>query len=101
MPNIDDKILHMVGFSIMAFLAINALNKPSLAIGLIIMISGTVLGGSTELLQGMVGRTVNPYDALANGVGMVIGSIAAAQFLFFMNRRKAFVQQLTPIAGTR
>lgn len=89
MPNIDDKILHMIGFSVMAFLAINALNKPSLGIGLVVMISGTVFGGSTELLQGMIGRTLNPYDALANAVGMAIGCIAAAQFLAIMNSRRA------------
>ena len=89
MPDINDKILHMIGFSIMAFLAINALNKPSLTIGLVVMISGTVFGGSTELLQGMVGRGMNPYDALANAVGMVIGCIAAAQFLAIINSRRA------------
>ncbi len=89
MPNIDDKILHMIGFSVMAFLAINALNKPSLGLGLAVMISGTVFGGSTELLQGFTGRSVNPYDALANAVGIVIGCIAAAQFLAIMNKRKA------------
>ncbi len=89
MPNIDDKILHMIGFSVMAFLAINALNKPSLGLGLVVMLSGTVFGGSTELLQGMIGRTLNPYDALANAVGMAIGCIVAAQFLAIMNSRKA------------
>ena len=101
MPDIDDKILHMVGFSVLAFLAISALNKPSLIIGLVIMMSGIVFGGSTEILQGVIGRTMNPYDALANGVGMVIGSIVAAQFLSFMNSRKAAVQQLSQIAGAR
>ncbi len=89
MPNIDDKILHMIGFSVMAFLAINALNKPSLGIGLVILMTGIAFGGSTELLQGITGRSVNPYDALANAVGIVIGCIAAAQFLAIMNRRKA------------
>ena len=102
MLNIDDKILHIVGFSGLAFFAINALKKPTLGICLIIIISGTVFGGSTELMQEtIVGRTASIYDVLANGVGMVIGSIASVQFLLFVNRRKPVSKQLSQIAGSR
>ncbi len=72
-----DKILHIIAYIVLALLAINTLKNPTIGIIIVIMFSGVVYGGSTELLQGIVGRNVNPYDVLANAVGMVIGCIAA------------------------
>ena len=74
----SDKILHIIAYIILAFLAINTIKRPTIGIVIVIMFSGIVYGGSIELLQGIVGRSVNPYDAIASGIGMVIGSIAAA-----------------------
>jgi VanZ family protein len=72
-----DKILHIIAYIVLAFLAINTIKKPTIGIIIVIMFSGIVYGGSTELLQGIVGRSVSSYDVIANGIGMVIGSIAA------------------------
>ncbi len=86
LPHIDilsfDKILHIIEYSILAFLAINAIKTPSTRMILLIIVVGSVYGGLNEIWQTLVAdRYASVYDAIANGIGMVIGSSISAKFL--------------------
>jgi VanZ family protein len=77
-----DKILHIIEYFILAFFAINAIKKPSLGIIILIIIVGFAYGVFNEIWQGMVAdRFVSVYDAIANGIGMIIGSIISYKYL--------------------
>ncbi len=79
-----DKILHIIEYFILAFLAINALKNSTTKIIVLIIIFGIAYGGFNEVWQGVVaGRFASIYDAIANGIGMVIGSIVTVKFLSF------------------
>jgi VanZ family protein len=77
-----DKILHIVEYFILAFLMINTLKIPTVRYILLIIIIGIVYGGFNEVWQGVIAhRYASIYDAVANGIGMVIGSIVTVKFL--------------------
>jgi len=63
-----DKLLHIIEYIILAFLAINALESLSTKTVVIIVIIGTLYGGFNEVWQGAVGRNSSIYDAITNGV---------------------------------
>lgn len=86
LPKIDifsfDKLLHVIEYFILAFLAINAIKIPSTKMIILIIIVGIVYGGFNEIWQGFVAdRFASIYDAIANGIGMVIGSIVSVKYL--------------------
>lgn len=86
LPKIDifsfDKLLHIIEYSILAFLAINVIKTPSTKIIILIIIIGIVYGGFNEIWQRMVAdRFASIYDAIANGIGMIIGSIVTVKYL--------------------
>lgn len=86
LPKIDifsfDKFLHVIEYFILAFLAINAIKIPSTKMIILIIIVGIVYGGFNEIWQGIVAdRFASIYDAIANGIGMVIGSIVSVKYL--------------------
>ena len=77
-----DKILHFVEYFILAFIAINTVKKPSRGIIILIIVVGFAYGGFNEIWQGVVaGRFASIYDAIANGIGMIIGSFVSVKFL--------------------
>ena len=79
-----DKILHIIEYFLLAFLAINAIKNQSSRAIILIIIAGFVYGGFNEIWQGLVAdRYASIYDALANGVGMIIGSIISLKYLLF------------------
>ena len=79
-----DKILHIIEYFILAFLMINVLKKPTNLSILGIIIFGIVYGGFNEIWQGVVaGRYPSIYDAIANGIGMIIGSLISLKYLMF------------------
>jgi len=81
-----DKILHIIEYFILAFLMINVLKKPTNLSILGIIIFGIVYGGFNEIWQGVVaGRHPSIYDAIANGIGMIIGSLISVKYLMFFN----------------
>lgn len=80
-----DKLLHLIEYFILAFLAINALESLSTKTVVIIVIIGTLYGGFNEVWQGAIGRNASIYDAIANGVGMILGSIITLKYLLFSN----------------
>ncbi len=76
-----DKIVHLIMFSTLVVLLINAFDKQSkypsfkkhyILIALLISI---FLGGITEVLQGImdIGRTASIYDFIANAIGSFLG----------------------------
>ena len=86
LPKIDiisiDKLLHIIEYFILAFLAINAIKIPSTRIIILIIIIGIAYGGFNEIWQGMVAdRFASVNDAIANGIGMFIGSIVSVKYL--------------------
>ena len=86
LPKIDifsfDKLLHVIEYFILAFLAINAIKIPSTKIIILIIIVGIVYGGFNEIWQGMVAdRFASVNDVIANGIGMFIGSIVSVKYL--------------------
>ncbi|MFC1593541.1 VanZ family protein [Candidatus Neomarinimicrobiota bacterium] len=79
-----DKILHIIEYFILAFLMINVLKKPTNISILSIIIFGIAFGGFNEIWQGIVaGRYASIYDAIANGIGMIIGSLISLKYLMF------------------
>jgi len=79
-----DKILHIIEYFILAFLMINALRITTTRYILIIIIFGIAYGGFNEIWQGIVAdRYASIYDAIANGIGMIIGSLISFKYLMF------------------
>ena len=79
-----DKILHIIEYFILAFLMINALRITTTRYILIIIIFGIAYGGFNEIWQGIVAdRYASIYDAIANGIGMIIGSLISLKYLMF------------------
>jgi len=77
-----DKILHIIEYFILAFLAINTLKIISTKMLIIIVVIGFAYGGFNELWQGVIAdRYASIYDAIANGIGMILGSIITVKFL--------------------
>ena len=69
--NVWDKALHFIayfGLSLMATIAVRA-DRRALwwALGLVLM------GGSLEIVQGMVGRDADIFDEVANTLGVISG----------------------------
>ncbi len=77
-----DKLLHIIEYFILAFLVINAIKIPSTTIIIWIIIIGTAYGGFNEIWQGLIAtRFTSVYDAIANGIGMILGSIVTYNYL--------------------
>ena len=77
-----DKLLHIIEYFILAFLAINAIKKLSANTIIVIIILGTTYGGFNEILQSIVAdRFASVYDAIGNGIGMILGSIISYKYL--------------------
>ncbi|WP_053949060.1 VanZ family protein [Halolamina sediminis] len=72
-----DKLLHVVGYAVLAAASLFALRsrtgRAMLAVGVVV----TAFGGGVELLQGFVpGRGVSGLDLVADAVGAVAGVAA-------------------------
>ena len=79
-----DKLNHIIMYAIFAFLAVNSMRFLSFWPITIMIIIGFVYGGFNELWQGLVAdRYPSFYDALANGIGLIIGSIISVRYLVF------------------
>ncbi len=77
-----DKLLHIIEYFILAFLAINAMKKISTRTIIIMIFFGIAYGGFNEIWQGVIAhRFASTYDAIANGVGMIIGSFVTVKYL--------------------
>ncbi len=77
-----DKLLHIIEYFILAFLAINATKIPSTTIIIWIIIIGLAYGGFNEIWQVLIAtRFASIYDVIADGIGMVLGSIVTYKYL--------------------
>jgi VanZ family protein len=88
LPDFDifsfDKLLHIIEYFILAFLAINAIKIPSTRIIILIIIIGIAYGGFNEIWQSLIAdRFASVYDAIANGIGMILGTIVSYKYLLF------------------
>ena len=81
-----DKILHIVEYFILAFLMINVVGNISKNTIIIIIFIGFIYGGFNEIWQGLIAhRYASIYDAIANGIGMVIGCVVTVKYLIIAN----------------
>ena len=73
--DINDKILHINAYFILAAMAAATLKKrrTALAAGLGLILMGGVL----EIVQGVIGRDMSIYDELANAGGVILGGTLA------------------------
>ncbi len=79
-----DKLLHIIEYFILAFLAINAIKIPSTTVIIWIIFIGIAYGGLNEIWQGLIAaRFASVYDAIANGIGMILGTIVSYKYLLF------------------
>ena len=91
-----DKLLHLVAYTLLAFLvSLNLLltkrwNRFSI---LLSMIALTVYAGFDELTQLLVGRTAAWYDWEADLIGILAGTTACAMLIHIF-RRTPLVQSL-------
>ncbi len=71
-----DKLLHVVGYAVLAGTSLWALCDRRLGATLAVVVLVTGYGGVVELLQGPVpGRAVSLLDLVADGVGAVLGVV--------------------------
>ena len=81
-----DKLLHFTayfGLSLMATIATRA-NWRAVSCALMLII----LGGTLEIVQGMVGRDCDIWDEVANTIGVVTGLAAGWAGIAFLRARK-------------
>lgn len=71
-----DKLLHGVGYGIIAFFVAGARNARTARQLAVVVGAVTLLGLGVELAQPLVGRDASALDALANLVGAVAGAVA-------------------------
>lgn len=84
-----DKIFHIVEYIIFSFLFINALKSPDIKKVITIIIIGTFYGALIELMQLYVAdRFADIYDAMANVIGLLIGSFITYRYLLFTNDKE-------------
>jgi len=80
----SDKIVHMIEYGVLGFVFARAcrLRDGSLwRAALIAAALGLTIGVGDELYQRSVpGRTSDPYDALADGVGAALGSVVRVRW---------------------
>lgn len=78
-----DKGLHFtayLGLGGIATLATGARRTALVIIGLI------VLGGTLEIVQGMIGRDMSIYDEIANSLGAITGGTCAWALLWLLKK---------------
>jgi len=81
-----DKILHIIEYFILAFLMVNVVGNISKNTIMVIIFVGFIYGGFNEIWQGLIAhRYGSIYDAIANGIGMIIGSVVTVKYLIFAN----------------
>jgi len=85
-----DKLLHTIEYIIFAFLFINTLKEPNFNKVIVVIIVGTSFGILIEFLQMHVaGRYASAYDAIANVIGLFIGSIITYKYLIISNDKES------------
>lgn len=69
-----DKLLHVVGYAVLAGTSLYALRTPTRRTTLVVFVLVTAFGGVVELLQALVpGRAMSLLDLVADGVGAALG----------------------------
>ncbi len=92
----SDKLLHLIAFTLLAFLVSSNLlltkrwNRASV---LLSMVALTVYAGFDELTQLLVGRTAAWKDWQADLIGILAGTAACA-ILIYLFRRHPLIQPL-------
>tara|TARA_B100000029_G_C17197458_1_gene823059 strand:- start:166 stop:525 length:360 start_codon:yes stop_codon:yes gene_type:complete len=77
-----DKLLHLVEYSILGYLAVNSFRAISKDKVIIVMISCLAFACFDELWQSFIpGRFSSGLDILADGIGIIVGSILGLLFI--------------------
>jgi VanZ family protein len=71
-PVNTDKLIHIVEYGILAYLVCRAVDKPAPAALALVAIACIAYGILDEVHQSFTGRFASAWDALADGIGVVI-----------------------------
>ncbi len=78
-----DKLLHILEYAIMGWLAFRAFKEEIKSPKLVLPISGIIFGCIDEAWQSMIpGRFPSHYDIIADGIGVILGVITGS----FLNK---------------
>ena len=85
-----DKLLHILEYIVFAFLFINTIKNPNFNKILVVIIIGASFGILIEFLQYYVAdRYASAYDAIANIIGLCIGSIVTFKYLLISDDKES------------
>ena len=74
-----DKLLHLVEYSILGYLAVNSFRAISKDQVIVVRIAGFGLACFDELWQSLIpGRLSSGLDIIADGIGITVGSISGS-----------------------
>ena len=77
-----DKLLHLVEYSILGYLAVNSFREISIGQLFVIIISCLGFACIDELWQSLIpGRFSSGLDIIADGIGIIIGSIFGSRLI--------------------
>jgi VanZ family protein len=75
-----DKLLHMAEYTILGFLAARSVPRVSVGWLFVVIVGGLLFAGLDETYQSFIpGRDANPYDAIADGIGVIFGTFLSAR----------------------
>ncbi len=80
LPNLKvlswDKLLHFLEYSVLGFLLMKNVNPFKFRLVIVVILAGFVFAGIDEFWQSFIpGRTSSIYDAIADGMGIITGSV--------------------------
>jgi VanZ family protein len=77
-----DKVLHLIEYSILGFLGIRSLRNATLTGVIFVIVAGILFAGLDEFIQYFTpGRFASRYDALADTIGILLGTIVTTYLL--------------------
>jgi len=71
-----DKLWHFIEYSILGLLLMKNVNPFKFRLVIMVILAGFVFAGFDEFWQSFIpGRTSSIYDAIADGMGIITGSV--------------------------
>lgn len=73
-----DKLGHFIAYAVLAFFAMRAVDRCGLIPFVVVVVACTIFGGIIEIVQPIVGRTMELADFLVDLAGAAGGAVLAA-----------------------